>query len=113
MRTVLAGWLLVVVGLAAAQPPKEAPTDLSVEEKLYGLSVLWKEVSDHFVFFDRVPKVDWDKEYRQAIPKVIATKTTSEYYGVLSGLLGLLKDSHTDIMQWPRVPADPKAKVLL
>src|SRR5687768_3038943 len=76
---------------------KQPPADLTPAEKVYGLSLFWKEASDHFAFFDKVPDLDWDKEYREAIPKVLATKSKREYYRELRRFCALLKDGHTDV----------------
>lgn len=71
--------------------------DLTPAEKIYGLSRFWKEASDHFAFFDRVPDLDWDKTYEEYIPKVLATKSKDEYYDELTHFCALLRDSHTRI----------------
>jgi hypothetical protein len=75
-----------------------AEVQLTDEDKLYGLSLAWKEVSYNFAFFDQVPDLDWDVEYRSAIPRVLASKSTLEYYRELQRLLALLKEGHTDVV---------------
>lgn len=74
---------------------------LSDADKLYGLSFFWQEVNYNFAFFHQVPKLDWDKAYREYIPKVLATKTTKEYYDVLRQFCALLEDGHTNVY-YPR-----------
>jgi carboxyl-terminal processing protease len=81
--------------VARAQAP--APAGLSDAEKLYGLSLFWKEASDNFAWFDQVPELDWDAAYREFIPKVLATRSTLEYYQVLQRFSALLHDGHTDV----------------
>jgi C-terminal processing protease CtpA/Prc len=44
-----------------------------------------------------VPDLDWDKTYREYIPKVLVTESTAEYYGVLQRFCALLKDGHTNV----------------
>ncbi|MDD9173635.1 peptidase S41 [Aliivibrio finisterrensis] len=70
---------------------------LSTEDKLYGLSLLWKEASYNFAFFDQVPDLDFDAAYQDAIPKVLATNNTFEYYRELQRFMALLKDGHTGV----------------
>ena len=41
---------------------------LSDSDKLYGLSLFWREVSYNFAFFDQVPELDWDQAYKEFIP---------------------------------------------
>lgn len=71
--------------------------DLSQEEKLYGLSLLWKEASYNFAFFDQIPELDFDQSYRDYITLVLNTKSIYEYYRVLTKFCALLQDGHTDI----------------
>lgn len=71
--------------------------DLSEEDKLYGLSLFWKEASYNFAFFDQVPNLDFDSAYREYIPRVLATENTYEYYRELMKFNALLQDGHTNI----------------
>jgi carboxyl-terminal processing protease len=76
----------------------ESPgTPLSVEERLYGLSLIWKEASYNFAQFERVPDLKWDETYQQFIPKVMAAGTNVEYYNVLMQFCARLHDGHTTI----------------
>jgi len=72
--------------------------NLTIEQKIFGLSKIWKEADKNFVFFDQVPDLDWDKTYQEFIPKVISTKTTYEYYKQLQKFCSLLKDGHTSVV---------------
>lgn len=69
---------------------------LSSEEKIFGLSQIWSEVNNNFVFLDRID-FDFDSLYMATIPKVIATKNKFEYMGVLSKFMNRLNDGHTSI----------------
>ncbi len=71
--------------------------NLSVEEKIYGLSQLWKEASYNFAFFDQVPHLNWDSCYQAFIPLVIETTNDWEYYLVLQKFFALLHDGHTRV----------------
>ncbi len=101
------------------------PQDLSVEEKLYGLSLIWKEASYNFAFFDQIPDLDFDAAYQEYIPNVIATENTFEYYRELQKFIALLEDGHTNVympdglasgyVDWPSVnltEADHQAVVV-
>ena len=71
--------------------------NLSEEEKIAGLSRVWSEVRYNFANFDLIPDVDWDALYLAAIPRVRATKSTFEYYNVLTELVAKLRDGHTGV----------------
>jgi C-terminal processing protease CtpA/Prc len=81
------------------------PDNLSDEEKLYGLSLFWKEVSYNFAFFDQVPDLDFDAKYREFIPRVLATENSYEYYRELSRFNALLEDGHTNVYFPKDMPA--------
>jgi carboxyl-terminal processing protease len=79
---------------ALKTPYKE---NLSNEEKVAGLAKFWSEVKYNFINFHLVKNLDWDKAFLNYIPKVLATKTTLEYYLVLQEFCALLKDGHTNV----------------
>ena len=74
--------------------------ELSLEERVYGLSLIWKEAEYNFPFWKRLKGLDWDKAYREALPKVTAASDMREYYLELSRFISLLRDGHTDL-QFP------------
>ena len=97
-KAIVLSFLLICSITAFSNQSNATGNKLSDEEKIYGLSILWKEASYNFAYFDQVPDVDWDKTYQAYIPKVVATESTVEYYDVLKQFLALLKDGHTRIM---------------
>jgi C-terminal processing protease CtpA/Prc len=74
----------------------DTTSNLSDAEKIYGLSVFWKEASYNFAYFDKT-RINWDSAYQAYIPLVLGTKSTFAYYRVLQKFSALLKDGHTDI----------------
>ena len=97
--------LAAVEAQAAAQaqmlnsPALRSPyrSDLSVDEKVAGLSKLWSEVRFNFANFDLVPRLDWDSLYVASLPLVRQTTSTSDYYRVLTGVVAQLRDGHTNV----------------
>lgn len=81
-------------GPASDQSYKEK---LTVEERIAGLTQFWAEARHSFVYFDKVPELDWNQVYMDYLPKVMAAQTTRDYYAVLRELAPLLKDGHTNI----------------
>lgn len=71
--------------------------NLTAAEKAAGLSRVWSEVKFNFVNFHLVPNLDWDAEYMACMPKVLASKSTFEYYRLLEELVAKLKDGHTNV----------------
>ena len=71
--------------------------NISENEKIIGLSKLWSEVKYNFVNFDLVPDVKWDALYIEYLPKVRETKSTLEYYRVLTELMAKLRDGHSNV----------------
>jgi len=71
--------------------------NLSDEEKIAGLSKFWSEAKYNFINFHLVPDLDWDQTYLEFIPRVLATKSTLEYYKVLQMFCARLKDGHTNV----------------
>lgn len=69
---------------------------LSSEEKIYGLSTIWSEVKNNFVFMDKV-EVDFDSLYQATIPKVLKAKNNFEYIITLVRFMNHLNDGHTEI----------------
>jgi C-terminal processing protease CtpA/Prc len=74
--------------------------NLSIDEKVAGLSKLWSEIKYNFVYFDRVPNLNWDSLYMAFLPKVRQTQSTLEYYRTLQEMVAYLKDGHTGV-NWP------------
>ncbi len=70
--------------------------DISLEEKVAGLSLLWSQAKYNFVWFDHVV-IDWDKTYMEYLTKVKNTTSTAEYYKVLMSFYAKLKDGHTNV----------------
>jgi carboxyl-terminal processing protease len=115
MKTLLKTFfLLIVAHLATAQnTPRELyeqgarwnstvwqtpyAENISDQEKLAGLALVWSEAKYNFAFFDKVPQLDWDSLYVSYLPKVTQTKSTLEYYQVMQEMAAQLNDGHTGV----------------
>lgn len=96
----LAPGLIAVLLIAAPGVARVAQPDTSAltpEERVHGLSIIWKEAAYNFPYFDQLPDLDWDRAYREAIPRVLAAGTTLEYYRELHRFAALLRDGHTRV----------------
>jgi len=72
--------------------------NISVEDKIHKLSVLWKEVHYNFAFIDQLG-FDLDSLYKESIKRAIKTKNNFEFIGELGYFLNQLNDGHTSILQ--------------
>lgn len=81
--------------------------NISEDEKVAGLSKLWSEVKYNFFDTATLEKLDWDKLYLETLPRVRATRSTEDYYRVLTELVAKLKDGHTNVVP----PAELQARM--
>ncbi len=70
--------------------------ELSEDEKIAGLSLLWSQAKYNFVYLDRLT-VDWNQTYFDFLPKVRAAKTTVDYYKILQKFYAQLHDGHSNV----------------
>ena len=69
---------------------------MTLEEKIYDLSAIWRHAAFVFPHFHRVD-IDWDEAYREYIPRALATKSDREHCLLMSEFVNLLGDGHTDV----------------
>lgn len=69
--------------------------NISTAEKIAGLSRLWAGAKYNFVSFDLVPDLNWDASYFEFLERVMATRSTLEYYRELELFTAQLHDGHT------------------
>ena len=80
---------------------------ISNELKIYELSLIWKEAEYNFAFWEKLNgTINWDEEYKKALPRVLATTNLCDYYMELSRFLALLRDGHTGIDRFPQSVKD-------
>lgn len=72
--------------------------NITDEQKIYELSLIWKEAEYNFAFWHKFDKsFNWDEEYKKALERVLKTKNIYEYYKELMRFVALLKDGHTGV----------------
>ncbi|RUL61653.1 hypothetical protein EKH79_17945 [Dyella dinghuensis] len=72
--------------------------NLDEAHRIAGLSLFWSEARYNFAHFDNVPDLDWNQAYLDYLPRVIAAKTTHDYYDVMMQFASLLHDGHTHVV---------------
>lgn len=72
--------------------------NITNEQKIYELSLIWKEAEYNFAFWPSLNKLlDWDEEYKKALKKILKTDNVYEYYLELMKFVALLRDGHTSV----------------
>lgn len=66
-------------------------------DRIADLSMLWKQASMTFPYFDQ-RNIDWDRAYREYLPKVIDATTETDFHLLLAEFMNLLGDGHTDYL---------------
>lgn len=84
----------------SAQTVSPMPSVNTLEDKVYGLSLLWSEMKYNFVNIDRLD-FDLDSLYRETMKRVIDTKDDIAYYKELDRFLNSLNDAHTNLFDYP------------
>ncbi|HWD88699.1 MAG TPA: S41 family peptidase [Mucilaginibacter sp.] len=112
MKIFLRSFALLLLFVIPAKMQAQSMRDtVSREDKLYALSLIWKEADYNFVFFDRQPHLNWDSLYKAYIPKILATKNVYEYFKVLKNFISTLKDGHTGMFYnqfyWNEIDSPP------
>lgn len=68
---------------------------MTVEDRIYTLSHLWKEAEYNYAFWAKYPDIDWNGEYKRFLPLVMSAKDDFEFYCLLMKFYALLRDGHT------------------
>ncbi|RZM30207.1 MAG: hypothetical protein EOO88_01765 [Pedobacter sp.] len=87
--------------------------DLSADEKVAGLSKFWSEAKYNFVNFDLIPKLNFDSLYFAYLPKVRESKSTYDYYKLMTQFCAQLKDGHTNVFPPDALSNDVYSRPLL
>jgi len=75
----------------------EFPNTISIEDKLYTLSILWSEIKYNFVNIDRID-FDADSLYKETIPAILASSNDIEYNNILERFICSFGDAHTQFL---------------
>lgn len=69
----------------------------SIEERVYGVSQIWKKASDHYASWELADtEPNWDEAYEVAYAEAVNAKTSKEYYLALKKFLAHLHDGHAE-----------------
>lgn len=86
-------------GLVASRSFDESwclPMRISMTDRMTGFARFWSEAKYNFVFFDRMPDLNWDKVLVDYLPRIEKAETLAEYGRIMQECAALLRDGHTD-----------------
>lgn len=68
-----------------------------IEERVYGVSQIWKKAADHYALWKMADKnPSWDEAYEIAYKEAVESQTAKDYYLTLKKFLAHLHDGHAD-----------------
>ena len=94
---------LLLFGHSSAQKESEPIPEVknwpvTVEERIFGLMTIWSEVKYGFPYPEKLKALNWDKNVRECIPRVIQADDEESYFKTLMELTTRLEDSHTSVL---------------
>ena len=78
----------------------------SKKERIYSLSMIWKELEYNFAFPSYFQKHRLDSLYLNYLPKIENVKDEYEYYRILSSFMANMNEAHTRIIPPQKLPYD-------
>lgn len=100
LATIVWAALCCCINARAQEVCETANNVNTLEDKVYGLSLLWSEIKYNFVNIDRLD-FDVDSLYRETMRRVLDTKSDVEYYRELDRFMIAFNDAHTEICDIP------------
>lgn len=91
LAVIICGLYMVVVICTAKKglPP--------VEERVYGVSQIWKKAADHYALWEMADTdPSWDEAYEIAYKEAVESKSAKDYYLTLKKFLAHLHDGHAE-----------------
>ena len=76
------------------------------KERIYSLSMIWKELEYNFAFPSYIQRHELDSLYLEYLPKIENVKDEYEYYRILSSFMANMNESHTRIIPPQNLPYD-------
>ena len=85
------------LSIVYTQTIPKLPNTISVEQKLYELSMIWKEVVYNLDNFQNDDQQNLDILYRSYIPKIMETANDLDYYKTMQQFLAHCNNGHTNV----------------
>lgn len=82
------------------------------EQRVYALSLIWKELSYNFAFPEKLERANADSLYLAYIPRVEQVKNEYEYYRTLSSFIAHFDEAHTRIYPLKHFVDTPPVKAI-
>ena len=81
------------------------------EERIYTLSLIWRELHYNFAFPETLKRVNADSLYMAYLPKVEQAENMYDYYRTLSSFMACFDDGHTRIIASQRPDDTPPVTI--
>lgn len=69
----------------------------TVDQRVYWLSRIWKDVSTNYCDPNRLLEINWDSCFVSSVSTVMSPMTDGDYYKLLEKLLATIQDGHTQL----------------
>lgn len=69
----------------------------TVNQRIYWLSKIWKDVSHNYCDPNRLLEINWDSCFVSSVSAVMNPMTDREYYKLLEKLIATIQDGHTQL----------------
>ncbi len=104
--------IIVVVGSFLPHILVAQQRTLTMEEKIYSFSLIWKELSYTFAFPENLKEANLDSLYTDYLPRVMNTETRYDYFRVLNSFMAHFNEAHTRIYTGSRPDDMPALRVM-
>jgi len=94
---------LVMADFSALAQEPVTQSQLTIEERIFGLAKFWSEAKFNFVYWNKLPDLDWDKAFQDYLTLVMKAQDDAEYWRLMLRFAALLKDGHTGVTPPPNL----------
>jgi len=95
MSSYMRGFLIIIFGVVSMSLfTQNSLANIRKDQKMYELSVIWKELSYNFANMDNCPGLNLDSLYRAYLPIVQRTRNDFEYYKSVQQFLAHFNNGH-------------------
>jgi carboxyl-terminal processing protease len=85
---------------------------LTPEDRIYSLSLIWRELRYTFAFPEKLQKINLDSLYKVYLPRIEQSTNNYDYYRTLSAFMAHFDEAHTRIYAYHRPDDVPPLKTI-
>jgi len=95
--------LIIITPILVSGQSTDNLNKLTPDEKVMGLSKIWKEVEYNFAYFEKLGTNKWDSLYLNMISSVQKTNNDYEYFRELQRFISFLHDGHSYVRKFSNI----------